>query len=280
MLVRYHSCPMGVAASWVQGSATSMPCGAGNGLTKEFAKKRSQPSKEQSRGNCEEGNGKPTHPLPSQETWQKNYQRNLWCWAAGPSGRKAPCQKQRLGMNTVQFPFGLFCPFQAELMKQLSQSRQDAQMRNMRRRELNWVGKERGEGKRRMEEKHEIRVGTWNVRTMNAMGKLENVKEEMRRNKLSIMGVSEVRWKDGGDFVSDGYRVMYACGPTCQRGVTVIAEAKVAERVTEIDRFGHRIMVVKVDPVDMVIVQAYLRTTDYEDEEVEKLYDQLEEIVG
>src|SRR6476469_4531427 len=117
---------------------------------------------------------------------------------------------------------------------------------------------------------------------MNAMGKLENVKEEMRRNRLSIMGVSEVRWKHGGDFVSHGYRVMYAGGLTCQREVAVIAEAKVAERVTEIDRFEDRIMVVKVkaDPVDMVIVQAYLPTTDNEDEEVEKLYDQLEEILA
>ena len=37
---------------------------------------------------------------------------------------------------------------------------------------------------------------------------------------------------------------------------------------------------VKADPVDMVILQACLPTTDYEDEEVEKLYDQLEEILG
>ena len=43
---------------------------------------------------------------------------------------------------------------------------------------------------------------------MNATGKMENVKEEMRRNRLSIMGVSELRWKDVGDFVSDGYRVV------------------------------------------------------------------------
>src|SRR6478609_9291924 len=100
-------------------------------------------------------------------------------------------------------------------------------------------------------------------------GKLQNVKEEMRINRLSIMGVSDVRWKNGGDFVSDGYTVMYTGSPTCQRGVAVIAEAKVAERVTEIDSFGDRIMVVKVkaDPVDMVIVQAYLPTTDYEDKE-------------
>ena len=72
------------------------------------------------------------------------------------------------------------------------------------------------------------------------------------------MGVSEVRFRDGGDFVSDGYRVMHAGGPTCQRGVAVIAEAKVGERVADIDRFGNLIMVVKAkaDPVDMVIVQA------------------------
>src|SRR6476469_3235369 len=84
---------------------------------------------------------------------------------------------------------------------------------------LGWKGKRKvyGEGKRRMEEKHEIRVGTWNVRTMNATGKLENVKEEMRRNRLSIMGVTEVRWRAGGDFVSDGYRVMIAGSPTSQR---------------------------------------------------------------
>ena len=37
---------------------------------------------------------------------------------------------------------------------------------------------------------------------------------------------------------------------------------------------------IKADPVDMVIVQAYLPTTDYEDDNVETLYDQLEEILG
>src|SRR6476469_2450173 len=64
---------------------------------------------------------------------------------------------------------------------------------------LGWKGKRKvyGEVKRRMEEKHEMRVETWYMRTMNAMGKLENVKEEMRRNRLSNMGVNEVRWKDG-----------------------------------------------------------------------------------
>ena len=61
---------------------------------------------------------------------------------------------------------------------------------------------------------------------MKSMGKLENVKEEMRRNRLSIMGFSKVRWKDGGDFVSDGYRVMYAGGPTRQRELQLLQRPK------------------------------------------------------
>src|SRR6476469_8345170 len=91
------------------GPDMSMPCGAGNGLTKEFATAQSQPSKEHSRDNCEEGSGKPPHPLPSQETWQQNSQGKLWRWTMRPSEHSA-----------VPIPFGLFCPFQADLMKQLS----------------------------------------------------------------------------------------------------------------------------------------------------------------
>ena len=62
-------------------------------------------------------------------------------------------------------------------------------------------------------------------------------------------------------YIFSDYRVIYAGVPTCQRGVAVIAEARVAERVTEIDRFRDRIMVVKVkaDPMDIAIVQAYCR---------------------
>ena len=55
---------------------------------------------------------------------------------------------------------------------------------------LSWKGKRKvyREGKRKMEEKHKIRVGTWNVRTVNAARKLENVKEEMRRNRFEYYG--------------------------------------------------------------------------------------------
>ena len=56
----------------------------------------------------------------------------------------------------------------------------------------------------------ELNIATWNVKTMKVRGKLENVKQEMRILKINILGLSEVRWEDVGDFESDEFRVIYS----------------------------------------------------------------------
>ena len=40
-------------------------------------------------------------------------------------------------------------------------------------------------------------------------GKLGNMKIEMKRLNIAIVGMSEIKWKDEGDFWSDNYRVVY-----------------------------------------------------------------------
>ena len=47
--------------------------------------------------------------------------------------------------------------------------------------------------------------GTWNVRSMN-QGKLEVVKQEMPRVNINILGISELKWTEMGEFNS-GSRV-------------------------------------------------------------------------
>ena len=53
-------------------------------------------------------------------------------------------------------------------------------------------------------------IGTWNVRSMN-QGKLEVVKQEMTRVNIDILGISELRWTEMGEFNSDDHYIYY-CG--------------------------------------------------------------------
>ena len=45
-------------------------------------------------------------------------------------------------------------------------------------------------------------MGTWNVRSMK-QGKLETVKQEMRRVNIDILGISELKWTGMGEFNSE-----------------------------------------------------------------------------
>jgi hypothetical protein len=43
-------------------------------------------------------------------------------------------------------------------------------------------------------EHHSYKIGTWNVRTLNQGGNLENLKTQMRNIDLSVLCVSEGLW--------------------------------------------------------------------------------------
>ena len=56
-------------------------------------------------------------------------------------------------------------------------------------------------------EQHSYKTGTLNVRALNRGGKLENLKKEMQKNAVSILGVSEMRWKGQGEIRGGDYTV-------------------------------------------------------------------------
>ena len=50
--------------------------------------------------------------------------------------------------------------------------------------------------------KEQYCIGTWNVRSMN-QGKLEVVKQEMSGVYINILGISELKWTEMGEFNSE-----------------------------------------------------------------------------
>ena len=104
----------------------------------------------------------------------------------------------------------------------------------------------------------------------------------MRRHKLGILGLSEVRWKEGEDFESEEFRVCYAGGKESQRGVAIILDKEMAKRVLKVDMISDRIISVKIqaDPVDLMIIQVYMPTSAHEEDEVNEIDDRIEELVA
>src|SRR6218665_101268 len=53
-----------------------------------------------------------------------------------------------------------------------------------------------------------LSVGTWNVRTLWAAGKLQLLQEEMRRYRCDILGISEMRWTQSGEL--EGGKIIWS----------------------------------------------------------------------
>jgi len=72
-----------------------------------------------------------------------------------------------------------------------------------------------------------------NVRTLNRGGKLENVKRQMQKNEVSVLDVSEVRWKGQGEIRSGDYTVYYSGGEQAERCVAIVVEKSIMRSVVK-----------------------------------------------
>jgi exonuclease III len=125
---------------------------------------------------------------------------------------------------------------------------------------------------------HQYRIGTWNERTLNQGGELENL-QEMEKNGVSVMGVSKVRWKGHGDIRSGDCTMYCSGGEKSERGVAIEVHKSIVGSVVQKIVRNDRLIAGKLNakPVNVLIVQVYMPTSDYE--EVEELYDRIEGIL-
>ena len=79
--------------------------------------------------------------------------------------------------------------------------------------------------------KEQYCIGTWNVRSMN-QSKLEEVKQEMARVNVNILGIRELKWTGMGEFNSYDHYI-YNCGQESLgiNGVAIIINKRVQNAV-------------------------------------------------
>jgi hypothetical protein len=124
-------------------------------------------------------------------------------------------------------------------------------------------------------------VGTWNVRTLWATGKLELLRNEMKRYKYDVIGVSEVRWTGKGE-TSNGDFIWSGEDNTHTKGVGMLLGTKARKSLMGYNPINSRLITARFNatPFNVTIINAYAPTADAPEDEIEAFYDNLEEAMG
>ena len=55
-------------------------------------------------------------------------------------------------------------------------------------------------------------IATWSFRTLLQKRKLDNIKQEMKRRKINILGIAKVRWQGAGKIIPGTFEIFYSRG--------------------------------------------------------------------
>ena len=112
-------------------------------------------------------------------------------------------------------------------------------------------------------------------------GKLEVVKQEMARVNVDILGISELRWTGMGEFNSDDHYIYY-CGQESLRGngVAIMVNKRVQNAVPGCNLTNDRMISVPFQGKPFTtVIQVYAPTSNAEEAEVERFYEDLQDLL-
>ena len=102
-------------------------------------------------------------------------------------------------------------------------------------------------------------------------GKLEVVKQEMARVNVDILGISELKWTEMGEFNSDNQYIYY-CGQESLRrnGVALMVNKRVQNAVLGCNLKNERMISVRFQgkPFSITVIQVYALISNAEEAEV------------
>lgn len=130
----------------------------------------------------------------------------------------------------------------------------------------------------------EIQIATYNVRTLLGEAKLEELEEELSKIKWHIVGLAEVR-RHGENLENlQSGNLLYTRGKEhdSQSGVGFLIHKDIAKNVTDYKSTSDRVAMIVLqlnNRYSMKIVQVYMPTTAHPDEEIEEIYEEIEELL-
>ena len=113
-------------------------------------------------------------------------------------------------------------------------------------------------------------------------GKLEVVKQEMARVNIDILGISKLRWTGMGEFNSDDHYIYYCGQESLRRNrVAIRVNKRVQNAVLGCNLKNDRMISVRFQgkPFNITVIQVYAPTCNAEEAEVERFYEDLQDLL-
>ena len=113
-------------------------------------------------------------------------------------------------------------------------------------------------------------------------GKLEVVKQEMARVNVNILGINELKWTGMGEFNLDDHYIYY-CGQESLRrnGIAIMVNKRVQNAVLGCNLKNNRMISVRFQgkPFNITVIQVYAPTSNAEEAEVERFYEDRQDLL-
>ena len=112
-------------------------------------------------------------------------------------------------------------------------------------------------------------------------GKLEVVKQETARANVDILGISELKWTGMGEINSDDHYIHCEQESLRRNGVAIIVNKRVWNAVLGYSLKNDRMISVRFQgkPFNIMVIQAYAPTSNVEEAEVERFYEDLQDLL-
>ncbi|XP_073841258.1 uncharacterized protein [Musca autumnalis] len=133
--------------------------------------------------------------------------------------------------------------------------------------------------------KKRIMIGTWNVRTLSEPSRLEQACREMDTYKLSVLGLSEVRWpKSGPPYeTSSGFKLLFSGNDSNRiNGVGILLTPKTSNCLIDYKPISDRIIVARLNSRfrKIAIIQCYAPTEPDDESVKDDFYSQLDATIS
>ena len=130
-----------------------------------------------------------------------------------------------------------------------------------------------------------LKICTYNARSLSSDDRVTEFEDEIARIKFDIIGISETRRKGEGCLTlnTSGHTFYYKGGDTGHRGVGFIVNKNIAGNVTSFKSVSDRLaqLTIRINgKYHLNIIQAYLPTSSHDDQEVENVYEDIDNLIA